>query len=403
MSACATKRPREANTTVRPSDRVQVLDADEFVAFFHALVYRGELHEIFERYTKGRDQMTAEELANFLRTEEQMVLSTAACEELILQFEQSDCHDEKKLSETLKAELLFSVDCWDGSDDEPIVYHGRTLTSKILFKDILNDAIKPYAFMRSPYPVILSLENHCSTEQQKKLAFYLKDLLGDATDLTELPSPEQLKYKIIVKAKKLAVSVPDGELPAGQDAEESDESEADDEQEDDETDGQKVSKVKVEVDHNLSDLVNICQAVHFHGFESAQQKMSLNYQSSDKHMATNEAKFLATEGEIIDPYVQVEVIGHEQDRLKFKTTAERNNGLNPFWNESVECQLNWPEFDLLKFTVRDENMTGKDQILGTYCVPITSLQPGYRHIFLKAFAGTVLAPASLFVRIVFNE
>lgn len=37
------------------------------------------------------------------------------------------------------------VDCWDGSDGEPIVYHGHTLTSKILFKDVVS-TLKEYAF-----------------------------------------------------------------------------------------------------------------------------------------------------------------------------------------------------------------------------------------------------------------
>lgn len=37
------------------------------------------------------------------------------------------------------------MDCWDGSDGEPIVYHGHTLTSKILFKDVIS-TVKEYAF-----------------------------------------------------------------------------------------------------------------------------------------------------------------------------------------------------------------------------------------------------------------
>jgi phosphatidylinositol phospholipase C delta len=41
------------------------------------------------------------------------------------------------------------VDCWDGSDDEPVIYHGYTLTSKILFYDVIT-AIKEYAFQASP-------------------------------------------------------------------------------------------------------------------------------------------------------------------------------------------------------------------------------------------------------------
>lgn len=71
-----------------------------------------------------------------------------------------------------------SVDCWDGPDGEPIIYHGYTLTTKILFRDVIADAIKPNAFYMSEYPVILSIENHCSEKQQEILAKHLRDILG---------------------------------------------------------------------------------------------------------------------------------------------------------------------------------------------------------------------------------
>lgn len=45
--------------------------------------------------------------------------------------------------------LLLTVDCWDGPDEEPVIYHGYTLTSKIFFRDVLS-AIKDYAFQSSP-------------------------------------------------------------------------------------------------------------------------------------------------------------------------------------------------------------------------------------------------------------
>lgn len=38
------------------------------------------------------------------------------------------------------------VDCWDGQNGEPIVYHGHTLTSKILFKDVVT-VLGNYAFV----------------------------------------------------------------------------------------------------------------------------------------------------------------------------------------------------------------------------------------------------------------
>jgi hypothetical protein len=56
------------------------------------------------------------------------------------------------------------LDCWDGDDGWPIIFHGRTLTSKISFVDVVK-TIRDNAFVASPYPVILSIENHCCKEQ----------------------------------------------------------------------------------------------------------------------------------------------------------------------------------------------------------------------------------------------
>ncbi|XP_073732193.1 1-phosphatidylinositol 4,5-bisphosphate phosphodiesterase eta-2 isoform X2 [Misgurnus anguillicaudatus] len=106
------------------------------------------------------------------------------------------------------------VDCWDGPDGEPIVHHGYTLTSKILFKEVV-ETINKYAFAKTQYPVILSIENHCSVPQQKKMAQYLTEVLQDKLDLSNvnmnesrrLPSPEVLKGKVLVKGKKLPANL----------------------------------------------------------------------------------------------------------------------------------------------------------------------------------------------------
>uniref|UniRef100_A0A4W5QC30 Phosphoinositide phospholipase C n=1 Tax=Hucho hucho TaxID=62062 RepID=A0A4W5QC30_9TELE len=106
----------------------------------------------------------------------------------------------------------LEIDCWDGPSAEPIVYHGHTLTSKILFKDVIT-TVEQHAFEVSPYPVILSLENHCTPTQQDVMAQYLTSILGGkllatSLDLTnqpgQLPSPNELKYKILIKNKKLS-------------------------------------------------------------------------------------------------------------------------------------------------------------------------------------------------------
>uniref|UniRef100_A0A2I2Z8E8 1-phosphatidylinositol 4,5-bisphosphate phosphodiesterase gamma n=1 Tax=Gorilla gorilla gorilla TaxID=9595 RepID=A0A2I2Z8E8_GORGO len=113
----------------------------------------------------------------------------------------------------------MGVDCWDGPDGMPVIYHGHTLTTKIKFSDVLH-TIKEHAFVASEYPVILSIEDHCSIAQQRNMAQYFKKVLGD-TLLTKpveisadgLPSPNQLKRKILIKHKKLAEGSAYEEVP----------------------------------------------------------------------------------------------------------------------------------------------------------------------------------------------
>jgi len=72
--------------------------------------------------------------------------------------------------------------------------------------------IKMFAFRNSVYPLILSIENHCCMEQQQKMADIFNTLLGKMLlkpsdyPLVELPSPEDLKYKIIIKGKRNEVT-----------------------------------------------------------------------------------------------------------------------------------------------------------------------------------------------------
>ena len=44
--------------------------------------------------------------------------------------------------------VVISVDCWDGPDGYPYIYHGHTLTSKIKFMDVL-ETIKGHAWVAS--------------------------------------------------------------------------------------------------------------------------------------------------------------------------------------------------------------------------------------------------------------
>ncbi|XP_075403160.1 1-phosphatidylinositol 4,5-bisphosphate phosphodiesterase delta-1 isoform X1 [Tenrec ecaudatus] len=168
----------------------------------------------------------------------------------------------------------LELDCWDGPNQEPIIYHGYTFTSKILFCDVIR-AIRDYAFKASPYPVILSLENHCSLEQQRVMARHLRTLLGPMLldqpldgVTNSLPSPERLKGKVLLKGKKLGgLPTPNGE--GGPEATVvSDEDEAA-EMEDEAVRSRvqhKSQEGKLRLATELSNMVIYCKSVHFEGF-----------------------------------------------------------------------------------------------------------------------------------------
>lgn len=113
----------------------------------------------------------------------------------------------------------IELDCWDGPDGMPVIYHGHTLTTKIKFSDVLS-TIKEHAFVTSEHPVILSIEDHCSIAQQRNMAHQFKKVFGEMlltkpVDIAAdgLPSPNQLKRKILIKHKKLAEGSAYEEMP----------------------------------------------------------------------------------------------------------------------------------------------------------------------------------------------
>ncbi|XP_008499392.1 1-phosphatidylinositol 4,5-bisphosphate phosphodiesterase zeta-1 [Calypte anna] len=252
--------------------KVHTITIEDFRAIYRTLVHRPEFQELFRAYAPNNKILANLELMEFLRKEQH---ETDACEmialEIILKYEpveevkkrrqlsfegfirymsSEDCSILKRAHKTIYQDMnhplcdyfissshntylisdqligpshidgyisalvkgcrCLEIDCWDGSNNEPVVYHGHTLTSKITFKSVIK-AIDEYAFSASDYPVVLSLENHCSPKQQEVMAESLCEILGEKllsstiSDevVTQLPSPEALKFKILIKNKKI--------------------------------------------------------------------------------------------------------------------------------------------------------------------------------------------------------
>ncbi|KFP68777.1 1-phosphatidylinositol 4,5-bisphosphate phosphodiesterase zeta-1, partial [Cariama cristata] len=252
--------------------REHMIGIEDFRAIYQTIVHRLEFHELFRTYSPDSKILTDNQLTDFLkRGQFETEASETAALEIILKYEpieevrkrrhmsfegfvrylsSEDCSIFKRdhrtvyqdmnrplcdyfissshntylisdqligpshlwgyTSALLKGCRCLEIDCWDGSNNEPVVYHGHTLTSKIPFRSVIQ-VINKYAFVASDYPVVLSLENHCSPKQQDVMAECLETILGDKllsstigdTVVTQLPSPEALKFKILVKNKKV--------------------------------------------------------------------------------------------------------------------------------------------------------------------------------------------------------
>ncbi|CAL1547805.1 unnamed protein product [Lymnaea stagnalis] len=106
----------------------------------------------------------------------------------------------------------------------------------------------------------------------------------------------------------------------------------------------------------------------------------------------------STKGEIIDPFIKVEVYGVPSDQAEYKTKVIENNGFNPRWYETCSFKLRVPELALVRFTVKDEDW-GIDDFIGYYCLPVSSIQEGFRHFPLYDKNGDLYSQSLIFTHI----
>ncbi|XP_016139559.1 1-phosphatidylinositol 4,5-bisphosphate phosphodiesterase beta-1 [Sinocyclocheilus grahami] len=334
------------------------------------------------------------------------------------------------------------LDCWKGrtAEEEPVITHGFTMTSEISFKEVI-EAIAECAFKTSPFPIILSFENHVdSPKQQAKMAEYCRSIFGDAL-LTEtlekyslepgvpLPSPRELIGKILIKNKKSHPKPSDGSTK---------------------------KKLSEQASNTNSDSSSVFEPsspsagpAAAAGFQSILKSfksaimgivlMSIFSKSKERAIAeqkqTVSAGFEGREplcvchsvrrvkrltfqpvfvcdggvGSIISGqfltdkkvgvYVEIDMFGLPVDtrRKAFKTKTSQSNAINPVWDEEpiVFKKVVLPTLASLRIAVYEEG--GK--FIGHRIIPVSAIRPGYRYIGLRNEKNQALTLPAIFVNI----
>ncbi|XP_066997278.1 inactive phospholipase C-like protein 2 isoform X2 [Anabrus simplex] len=541
------------------------IDSKEFIDMFKEVATRPEIYFLLIRFA-NKDYLTCEDLQLFLEGEQGMTdLTQEKCLDVIKRFEPtpearengqllidgftkyllseecdildpaqrevcqdmscplahyfiSTSHNTYLLEDQLKGPSsvegliralgngcrCIKVDCWDGTD-EPVVFRGNTLTSKISFRDCI-EVIKEFAFVYSPYPLLLHLDNHCNIEQQKLMVSIIKNTLknmlyvqrDDSQQDIGKMSPNDLKGKILILGKKLPSDCKE------------DHGDVTDEDEGAESSKVRQEKRNITLSKELSDLVTL-RLRRFLDFQTVNQSQSprvayslpesaavkmahgcaeefvnhnktfltrvypngsridssnfnpqdfwncgcqlvaLNFQTPGQMMDLYDGKFKqnggcgyvlkpaimreeislfsanardtipgispqtlhikiisgqqlprprgsTAKGDVIDPYVLIQLYGIPADCAERKTRTVSNEGDCPVFEESFEFHLTLPEMVLVRFVVLDDDYIG-DDFIGQYTIPFECLQTGYRHIRLLSNTGEPLESSTLFVHV----
>uniref|UniRef100_A0A452T5M0 Phosphoinositide phospholipase C n=1 Tax=Ursus maritimus TaxID=29073 RepID=A0A452T5M0_URSMA len=333
-----------------------------------------------------RDQMSMEGFSRYLGGEENGILplealdlSTDMTQPLSSYFINSSHNTyltgEPGAGDSLVALLggcrCVELDVWKGRppEEEPFITHGFTMTTEVPLRDVL-EAIAETAFKTSPYPVILSFENHVdSAKQQAKMAEYWRSIFGDALLIdpldkyplapgVPLPSPQDLMGRILVKNKKRhrpSTGVPNSSVrkrPLEQSNSALSESSAatepsspqlgtaleEEEEEEEQTDPKKpttdegTASSEVNATEEMSTLVNYIEPVKFKSFEAARKRNKCFEMSS--FVETKAMEQLTK-----SPMEFVEYNKQQLSRIYPKGTRVDSSNYMPqlFWN--VGCQL----------------------------------------------------------------
>ena len=83
-------------------------------------------------------------------------------------------------------------------------------------------------------------------------------------------------------------------------------------------------------------------------------------------------------GEVIDPFVELQLHGIEKDDTKVQATqAVDNNGYNPIWKQTFRFEIRMPELAVLTMQVFDKDMM-KKTLICQYAIHVTNIRYGVR-------------------------
>uniref|UniRef100_A0A8C2K6N1 phosphoinositide phospholipase C n=1 Tax=Cyprinus carpio TaxID=7962 RepID=A0A8C2K6N1_CYPCA len=269
----------------------------------------------------------------------------------------------------------------------------NSFQSVLVFQEVI-EAIAECAFKTSPFPVILSFENHVdSPKQQAKMAEYCRSIFGDAL-LTEtlekyplesgvpLPSPHELVGKILIKNKKSHPKPSDGSTK---------------------------KKLSEQASNTNSDSSSVFEPsspsagpagiTHSNLHESSRQSlvMCLYVVYISMSLQIISGQFLTDKK--VGVYVEIDMFGLPVDtrRKAFKTKTSQSNAINPVWDEEpiVFKKVVLPTLASLRIAVYEEG--GK--FIGHRIIPVSAIRPGYRYIGLRNEKNQALTLPAIFVYI----